>query len=156
HWDVRVTYPSGRRTPPIHLDASVDEPSARALALEWTVAAAEGRLVFDGPKPSTSGVAPAAETAETWFARYFQMQEERGHTSVNTNRGRWRKWCSARLGSLAMRAITRDDIEAFVEELDASVRAERLAWKTAVNTWGLVTKGFDEATRSKTRTLRVV
>ena len=54
-----------------------------------------------------------------------------------------------------MEALTRDDIEAIVEHLDASVVRGELSWKTALNVWGLVSKMFKDACSSKIRALRV-
>jgi integrase len=54
-----------------------------------------------------------------------------------------------------MREVTRAEIEGLVEALDRKVRQGELGWKTAGNLWGLVTKLFDDARRSKRRDLRV-
>jgi integrase len=50
--------------------------------------------------------------------------------------------------------VTRRDIEEIVQALDAAVLAGELRWKTATNTWGVVTKMFRDACRSKVLALR--
>ncbi len=47
HWDIRITLPSGKRTPPICTPRSLSEKDARALAGKWTALAAAGKLVRD-------------------------------------------------------------------------------------------------------------
>ena len=61
----------------------------------------------------------------------------------------------SKLGPLPMSRITRAHLEQLVEELDHRVRAGELSWKTATNAWGLLTKAFSDACRSKVRALRV-
>lgn len=60
------------------------------------------------------------------------------------------------IGEKAITAITRSDIEGVVEALDAKVQTGLLRWKTAHNTWGVLSKSFDDATNAKSRVLRVL
>ncbi len=54
-----------------------------------------------------------------------------------------------------MRAVGREALEGLVEKLDAKVRAGAIAWKTAIHSWGLVTRMFADASGAKRRDLRV-
>ncbi|MBM4364003.1 MAG: site-specific integrase, partial [Deltaproteobacteria bacterium] len=54
-----------------------------------------------------------------------------------------------------MVAITREEVEAFVGNLDRRVRAGELSWKTAVNVWTLVRRAFGDASAGKALALRV-
>lgn len=56
------------------------------------------------------------------------------------------------LGARDVRAITRDDLEGLVEELDGKVRAGTISWKTATHAWGVVTRMFADASGAKRRT----
>jgi integrase len=95
-------------------------------------------------------------TLEDWAEAWCVSREERGLTSVGSDRGRVSKWIVPRLGAKPMAEITRRDLEAFVEYLDDSVREELLSWKTAGNVWGNVSKMFGDAYRSKVLALRVL
>ncbi len=152
HYDARITLNDGSR-PWIHLPAGLTEKQARAKAVSLTETARKGGgvLVSKG-----GGGASSDETFEVWAERWCKAREERGLTSVKDDRGRLRKWVFPHLGARPMVEIKRLDLERLVEELDASVRAELLSWKTARNTWGVVSKMFDDACRSKTLALRVL
>lgn len=102
----------------------------------------EGRR---GPVPARGEGYPA------WVERWLAAREAKGLTSVETDRGRLKKWVAPVLKDKPMVAVTREDIEA----VDAAVLAGASSWKTALNIWGLVSKMFKDATASKTKALRV-
>jgi integrase len=104
---------------------------------------------------TTAAPTPTGPTVSAWFETWLNERERRGLSSVRTDRGRWSKWIEPRLGSLAIASVTTEDLERFVQFLDEQVRAGALHWKTARNVWGLVSKAFDDAARSKTLELRV-
>jgi integrase len=163
-WFVQLTKPDGTRTKPVRLDGGAGDwtlAAARAKALELqAILDAEPRE----PKPAGAG-----ETVTAWFARWFDDRKSRGIVTAENERGRFNKWAGA-LGKRRMASVTAADIEDLVERLDRASqayaeaeknatqvdRASMLSWKSAKNVWGIVTKGFDDATRSKTRTLRVL
>lgn len=58
-------------------------------------------------------------------------------------------------GGRPVAAVTRDELETLRDDLDELVRDGRMAWKTALNTWGIVRKLFAEAAGAKKRELRV-
>jgi hypothetical protein len=49
------------------------------------------------------------------------------------------------LGHLPIKDITRRELEPLVASLDAKVRVGKLSWRSALNTWTLVAKLFDDA-----------
>ena len=153
HWDVRVTLLDGSRSPPIHLPKGLSEARARDRAASLAELATKEGL----PRPTTkTGAATSSDTLSSWTERWCAAREERGLTSVGDDRGRLRKWVLPALGDKLMTEITRADLERLVEDLDASVRAGALSWKTAKNVWGVVSKMFDDACRSKVMALRVL
>lgn len=101
--------------------------------------------------------APEAEgeSMDRWVARWLAERKERGLTSAGDDEGRWRKWLFPHLGARPIASVERQELERVVEALDAHVRAGALSWKTARHVWGLVTKMFSDAQRSKRIDLRV-
>lgn len=143
HYDARVTLPGGKRRREC-LPAGLTEAAARALALTISTKRAKAPVV----------VPIASEAADAWAERWFADRERRGLTSVGDDRGRWSKWISTSIGKRPMATIETIELEQLVEKLDAHVLAGDLGAKTAKNAWGLVSKAFDDAARSKTTALR--
>lgn len=110
-----------------------------------------------------TGAVPAEtkETVDEWFDRWLAAREKKGLRSTRTDRGRFHKWISPCIGGKAITEITRRDLEEIVQRLDEAVRKSSSAldnafkWKTASNVWGVVTKMFADACRSKVLDLRV-
>ena len=96
-----------------------------------------------------------SETVAQWSERWVASREEKGYTSACDDRGRLSAHILPAIGSVFMREVTRAHLEDLVEKLDARVRRGECSWKTAWNVWGVVTKMFSDACRSKTRALRV-
>jgi integrase len=99
------------------------------------------------------------ETITLWSARWLKDRNARGISSVKDDEGRMRKHVLPVLGAYPIATITRDQIESVVEDLDRKIGLEEgdedaLGWKTAQNTWMLVTKMFDDAVNAKKRDLR--
>jgi integrase len=152
HYVVRLTAPDGTR-PLVHLDSSPRSPQAETRARETAAHLAEGGRM---PVPTRRHGTTKAGTVAEWFGRWLQHRETAGLASVATDRGRYDVHVAPVLGHLAMRAVTRRDVEGLVEALDAKVRTGSLAWKSAANVWTLVTKAFDDACASKALALRVL
>jgi integrase len=155
HFDARVRLPDGRIGPRICLDPSLAREQAKAEAAELqrisdTDLAPRRRKSKGGAEPKAKG-----ETLDRWIERWFTDREGRGFEDVETDRSRYRTWIADELGSKLIASITTEELESFVEALDGAVRGEQTSWKTAVNAWSLVLSIFDDASRSKTRALRV-
>ncbi len=149
-WQVRVTMPDGTR-PCFDLPVPLTRTqvaTARRYALEM---AEEVRAGNYRPKPSAPS---GGETVGQWFVRWFAARRARGRASIATDHGRITKHVLPVLGDVPIATVRKVDIERVVASLDATVRAERLSWKTAHNTWGLIARAFKDACRSKDPSLR--
>lgn len=156
HFDIQITLPDGSRSRPKCQPPEMSEARARDKALRLTQRAAKEALPGVAPKRTPKvGAPPAGEPFEAWAERWCKAREERGLASVDDDRGRLRKWVFPPWRDKAVVDLTRADVEALVEDLDAHVRAEDLSWKTAVNVWGIVSKMFKDACSSKVRALRM-
>lgn len=151
-WQARIPMPDGRRMP---VDL-VDKDGKSLIAKTDTTTARQVAKVI-AEKAKREGIVPTAcgETANEWFARFLAARTARGLTSVSDDKSRYENHVAPKLGTFAVRDITRSHIEALVEDLDAKVQSERLSWKTASHTWGLVTRMFKEMVNAKRRDLRV-
>lgn len=157
---VRPTLADGTRGDRVPMPKGTSEAKAREVAAYLTEkAAAEGktketveakRLAMDPPPPP-----PKGKTVSEWGAAWLDEREHRGLASVRTDRGRWEKWIEPQIGAMEMATVTTEDLERLVQHLDEVVRDGKIHWKTAKNTWGLVSKAFDDASRSKTLALRI-
>jgi integrase len=155
HWDARARLSDGKYGPRQCLPSKWSEAKSREKAAQMTEVAAKIGAVSQ-PKPKREPKVEVKGTTVTeWFGAWLDDRERRGLTSVSDDRGRWSKWIQPELGDLDMATVPPDELESFVEKIDKRVLAGDLSWKTAKNIWGLVTKAFDDAARSKTRALRV-
>lgn len=148
HWDIRFDLPDGTRSGRgcLPVGASKEDAKAEARRLKALAWAQGGTLI----RPQEGG-----ETMDAWFERWLAERRERGLASVRDDDGRWRRWLFPLLGHRPVAAVSRRDLEAVVEDLDTRVRAGALSWKTARHAWGLCTKMFSDACRSKRVALRV-
>jgi integrase len=99
--------------------------------------------------------ADTTETLNEYFKRWAAERESRNLSSASDDVGRYNKWIADELGTLEVAGVDASHLEELVAALDEHVRAELLSWKTAKNVWGILTKLFDDACRSKDRSLRV-
>lgn len=146
-WFTQLTLPDGAR-PLVELDPSIpehDREAAKACALE----------VSEQARGSAAVSARNLETVAEYAKRWLDARTERGLASVSDDRGRLSTHVLPELGSRDVRTVGRDALEGLVEKLDAKVRAGAIAWKTAIHSWGLVTKMFADASGAKRRDLRV-
>lgn len=145
-WVARLLQPSGGRRPvdmPGIPEADVER--ARALAKTLAIRARDGGFVPE----------EALETVNEWVVRWAKARTAKGLRTVGTDLGRFNKWLSPIIGTKAMTSVTRRDIEEVVQALDRGIRAGQLHWKTARNVFGVLTKMFADACRSKVLDLRV-
>ena len=105
-------------------------------------------------KPKPKAGAPG-ETVATYADRWFDDRERRGLSSVEHDRGRLTLHVMHILGALPIVAVSRDNLRTLVEDLDGKVLRSDLHWNTAKKVWGLVTKPFSDACKSKATSLRV-
>lgn len=156
HWDIRITLPGGARSRPMCQPPEMSEARARDKAQRLSGRALKEALPGVTPKRGAQGPSGSTETLAAWSKRWCAAREARGLSTVADDRGRLRKWVLPHFEGVAIQAIQRADLERLVENLDTSVRAGALNWRTARNVWGVVTRMFDDACRSKTLALRVL
>ena len=160
HYRVRVTLNDGSRSPWIPLAPGPQRPAREEWATEqaakYTAQAAKENLT-----PADFGIvrdgdgAPKGETCAKYFDRWLASRVTSGLRSTKCDAGRWKKWIAPHLAILPIASVTTTDLERVVERRDRDVRASKLAWKTAVHVWGVASKLFDDASRSKNLSLRV-
>lgn len=147
-WRVRVKINGTREWKPLPAEVRT-EAEAKAVGARMV------QLIRAGiARKREDLTAPEGEPSVSWGDRWFADRERRG-LQVKVDRGRLRKWVWPVFGARPMGELTRGEIEALVRALDEHVRAGRLAWKSASNVWGLVTKMCRDACSSKNPALRV-
>lgn len=145
-WEARILKPSGGRKPvPMPGIAEHEVERAHALAKQIALRAREGGFVPE----------EALETVNEWVKRWADARRNKGIRTVGTDLGRYTKWISPVIGTKPMARIVRRDVEEVVQALDRGIRAKALAWKTARNVFGVLTKMFADACRSKVLAIRV-
>ncbi|NUP13838.1 MAG: tyrosine-type recombinase/integrase, partial [Polyangiaceae bacterium] len=160
HYVIRVTIARKKKSQPIHLPKGVSEEAAWEEAATLTLAARRGEL------RSVSG-ATRRDTVFMWFSKWFDQRKAAGIAGVDKERGRVMKWIKP-IAKLRMVDVQKKDLEKLVAGLDAAAtahaaaekRGERpkldtmLSWKSAVNVWSLVKKGFADAVNAKREEMR--
>jgi integrase len=154
-WWARPTLADGSRGNRVALPVGATEEQAIAKAKALTELAQRKGITQASVEAQRPPAPPKGPTVTAWGEAWLDERERRGLSSVRTDRGRWSKWIEPKLGALEMAIVPTEDLERFVQFLDEQVSAGALAWKTAKNVWGLVTKAFDDACHSKTLELRV-
>lgn len=157
HWRCRV-WNGGRRQwvrlpPSIRLD---QRAKAEARAHDLAELARKGKLPAPPKKaPPAAPPTDSDRTLRAWGKRWFAERLAIGRKGVRSDESKWNTWVVPRLGGLDVASVTRADLEAWVEWIDAQVRAGALAWKTAQNAWGLLTSAMAAASAGKVKALRV-
>lgn len=101
---------------------------------------------------SAANDAAACETLDDWVQRF---RATRRVARPDDEQRTYELWIQPALGSRAVAAITRAEIETWVEQMDRRVVAGELRWGTATRIWGLLSIMLQEASSSKVRALRV-
>ena len=149
---ARIRLADGTR-PRIPVPAGFSEARARAAAEAWQQKEdREGALFLS--KKRRGGEPSAQETVAEWSERWLDRRDELGHTTVGDDRGRLRMHILPLLQK-PVAALTKSDIEGVRDALDVKVRAGQIAWKTATNTWAVLSKMCSDMANSKDRQLRV-
>jgi len=146
---ARIRLADGSR-PWVDVPPAYSEPRAR----EYAAMLQEKEDLHGGFLAAKTGPVAVVESVATWFDRWHTSRTAAGLRSVATDRARVRDYVLPLLRSPSMAKVTRDEIEDVRDALDAKIQAGAMSWKTAANTWGLVTKAFEDAVNSKRRELR--
>jgi integrase len=147
HYRARIRFNDATR-PWVHLEPGLSYDAAEKKAELYSRLAREGRLVLEEGKPTET------ETVAEWCERWMVTREAKG-LSVSHDESRLRTHVLPMIGSLPIRTVSRHDLEKLVAHLDGLVAAEEISWKTATNVWGIASKLFADAHRSKIPDLRV-
>ena len=161
YWRARIRLSDGSR-PWLRVPEAHGYSEERAR--EWAASMQEredreGKLA--AAKVQLQAIAPPpAETVAKWSERWLKAREQRGLATFRHDQGRLKHHVLPLVEGIAMRDVSRTDVERIVEDLDRKIAlpptdSKRLAWKTAGNVWVLVTKMFDDAVNAKSRDLRV-
>lgn len=153
-WYAKLSVGGGRRIK-IALPEGISKTRARDMAEKMATDIEAG--IFS-PPPARRGAAAAptpGDSTATWFGRFCEYREGRGHTTVDADRSRFKNHIEAAIGEKPIAKVARRDIEKVRDELDRKVRAGALGWKTAWNVWGLMTSMFRAAVSSKSADLCV-
>jgi integrase len=146
-WEARVTLASGQRKS-IAMSGIPREDVDRARYMAKLLST----------KVRASGVVTMAtrETVSEWFERYFDWREGRPQAvTIEDRRSRITKWVVPVIGAVPMVDVTPDDLRKVARHLEVAISEEEIAWKTAQNIWGDVTKGFADASEVNDETIRV-
>lgn len=159
HYKARLRLPNPHDPkhplrPWVDLPRGLTEAEAKAEAWKHQQRAIE-RNYRPAPKTTAVAVATALESVEAWFARWIEARKRRGKKWASTYESRAKHWIFPRLGPRPMAQVTRREVEQWVEWIDAEVQAEHLGWRTAIQTWSILSKMFTDACGSKTLSLRV-
>jgi integrase len=95
------------------------------------------------------------ETVNHWSHRWLATREARGLASVRDDRSRLKTHILPMIGREKIALVRADRLEDLRDVLDAKIRREDLAWRTAHHVWAVVRAMFRDARRSKQRSLRV-
>lgn len=128
-------------------------PKAKEYAAWLTEQLRAGKITFDNPAEEKPSI---GESFQQWSERWLDARETKGLISVKDDRGRLKNHVWKLLGDKPIKHITTADLEAVRDSLDEKIRNQQLSWKTAANTWGLVTVAFAEATLGKNKDLRLL
>lgn len=144
---ARITLADGSRKIVPFKNGPVSDERAKELAAKLAKRARE------------LGVVPVdcAETVSEWFERWMRTRDAKGLRSTRQDRGRFRKWIAPTLGHIPVTDVTRRDLEALVQHLDHSVATSGgdFKWKSAILVWGICSKMFADACKSKVLDLRI-
>src|SRR5208282_3968465 len=143
HYDARIQLPDGTR-PWIHLPPGDTYERAKERAAALSERAAEGEAVLDRDAAKVA----EGETVGAYVARRAVERVARGISSARDEAGYLRKHCG-RIWERPITAISRDDMEALVEDLDGEVADEATSAANAKKVWKVLKKAFADAYDSK-------
>jgi integrase len=157
----RVRLGDGTKGERFDVPAGLDESQARAYVASFQAQEDALGLLLSRKREAERGKAAAehkphdGETCDAWHARFIPTLEcGELHRRIST--GAWKKWISPVIGSKAIRALTRDDVEDIRDRLDRALDAKEIRHSTARNVWGALTGALKAACSSRDRSLRVL
>jgi integrase len=106
--------------------------------------------LFYAAKMKAIGVPVEGETADEWHARMLPIRAAARKTrDADELRLQWKNYVSPFIGSRPLAAVTRADVLAVRDHLDALTIAGTIRGKTAINIWSCVKVAFSVACSTK-------
>lgn len=99
--------------------------------------------------PATTG-----ESLNAWAKRWTKSRHGR-IKGAERDHGRYIQWVAPTLGKRPVVAITRQDIEAWIEHIESAVTAQSLRATTAWRVWSVLRSMMRDAAHARSRALRV-
>lgn len=119
------------------------------------------RLVREA-KDRAAAAADGSESCNTYFKRHAAWRELDGLRDVRKERTIWNKWLAPSIGERPIAAVTRDEVEAIREHLDAQIALRvreglqrGISSDTAQNIWSVLRTMFRASVGSRHPDLRV-
>lgn len=131
-----------------------DAMSLRLPAADLLRWIAETRALLDRLERGLAPASSSQETLDAWVERW--TEHRRGRVSrPDDERRTYVLWIQPKLGCRPVAAISRDDLEEWVEDMDQRVADGELMGSTANRIWSLLRSMMRDAAGSKVRALRV-
>ncbi|MDI1484491.1 site-specific integrase [Polyangium sp. y55x31] len=141
----------------IHLPPGISEARARETAKFYTdnPDKARERIEQQARERSKGAPIPKGETFAAYFERWIRDREERGYTSIKSDRSAFTLHVVPTIGEKPIATITREDLERLVQVLDKKIVQGEYSWRSAKKLWLAVHKLFRDASSAKNLALRV-
>lgn len=133
-------------------DPSITKEQGERIAHQLSIDAIAKGFARQAPRVADSAGLSVEDWCEIW---HTDRVARKVVTTDRHDRGRLKEHVLSFIGERGMAHVTATEIEEVVLSLDAKVVAGELSWKTAATVWGLISKMFDDAWRSKNKKLRV-
>lgn len=153
HLYAQVTLPNGKRRPfpcPPHIKSL---PRAKQYAAFLSEQLRCGAWVPTKAAPDMPEA--AADSFRGWCERWLSHRKQRGLVGGKDDESRLRIHVWPHIGDKPVARISARDLELLVAHLDQRIHSGTMSWKLASNVWGLVSKAFADACKSKDPHLRV-
>ncbi|MDC3989011.1 tyrosine-type recombinase/integrase [Polyangium jinanense] len=116
---------------------------------------ARERIEQQARERSKGAPIPKGETFAAYFERWIRDREERGYTSIKSDRSAFTLHVVPTIGEKPIATITREDLERLVQVLDKKIVQGEYSWRSAKKLWLAVHKLFRDASSAKNLALRV-
>lgn len=134
----------------IPIATSNDDASKEALRA-W-----RDQIAATRTREGLTAVRTKPATVDDYFLLWIADRKLKGIRTTKTERSKYRRHISPRIGHLEIATVAKSELRALVEHLDEKTRTEaRFKPKTARNCWGLVSKMLKDAASSRTAALVV-
>jgi len=152
-WRARITLANGDQVRLKPFPEGTTEKRARERSA--VLADRARREGWTKPPAPDDPASRQGETVEQWAERWVKDRKAKGLSAAQDDESRIKTHILPASRNAAMAGVSREQIEDFVQYLDSRVRNKKMSWRTAAHIWGVLSKMFVDAQRSKLRALRV-